>query len=203
MDIIILLAILVFSVVVHEVSHGVVAEKFGDPTARLAGRLTLNPLPHIDLFGSILLPLFLSLVNLVPLGAAKPVPVNYLNLRNPKRDMALVALSGPGSNFLLALACSLPLRFGLFPAGSIGADFLLLAVSINLALGIFNLIPIPPLDGSKVLAGFLADRFLPMFASIERYGIILLILLIYFPIFQSGMIFLINFFLKLFLGAGY
>lgn len=199
----IFIVVLVYSVVIHEVSHGVVAERLGDPTARLAGRLTLNPIPHIDLFGSIILPVLLRLAGLIPLGAAKPVPVNFANLRNPKRDMALVALAGPGSNFLLAILCAIPLRLGLFSFNSAGGEFLLLVVLVNLSLGIFNLVPIPPLDGSKVLASLLADRFLPLFLSLERYGIIILIIAVYIPVFQNGLAFLINFLGRLVLGYGF
>ena len=123
MEIILFLIILLFSVVIHEVSHGVIADRLGDPTARYAGRLTLNPIPHIDLFGSILLPLFLLLVQSpILFGAAKPVPVNFMNLRRPKRDMALVSLAGPASNFILALASAIPLRFGLIGFDSVGGQ---------------------------------------------------------------------------------
>lgn len=198
------IVILVFSVVVHEVSHGVVAERLGDSTARDAGRLTLNPIPHLDLFGSILLPLFLWVVTQgqFVIGAAKPVPVNYLNLKKPKRDMALVALSGPGANFLVALACALPLRFGLLGTESLGGGFLLQVVLINLVLGIFNLIPIPPLDGSKVLAGIISDRYLPALFSLERYGFLLILLFLMFGLLDLIIFPLLKLFLQLFVGRG-
>ena len=202
MEIILFLIILLFSVVVHEVSHGVIADKLGDPTARLAGRLTLNPIPHIDLFGSILLPLFLLLVQSPFLfGAAKPVPVNFMNLRNPKRDMALVSLAGPGSNFILALASAIPLRFGLIGFDTAGGAFLLQVVVLNLVLAIFNLIPIPPLDGSKILASVLADKYLPMFFAFERYGFLLIILFLFTGLFSAVLVPLLNFFLTLFVGV--
>lgn len=195
------LVILIFSVVVHEVSHGVIAEKLGDPTARHAGRLTLNPIPHIDLFGSILLPALLIAVNSpIVFGAAKPVPVNYANLRRPKRDMALVSLAGPGSNFLLAAICSLPLRFGLFAAGSLGQDFLFQVVLINIVLGTFNLIPIPPLDGSKILAGLLSERYLPVLFSLERWGFLLVVLFLMTGLFERILIPIVRFFLRFFVG---
>ena len=197
--------ILVFSVVVHEVSHGIIAEKLGDSTARNAGRLTLNPLPHLDLFGSILLPAFLWIATAgqIVLGSAKPVPVNYANLRHPKRDMMLVSLAGPGSNFLLAIACSLPLRFGLFTLGSLSGQFLLQVVIINVVLGVFNLIPIPPLDGSKVLAGVLSERYLPVLFSLERWGFVLIIVFLYLGWLNAILLPVITFFLKYFVGINF
>jgi len=186
MDLILFFIILIFSVVIHEVSHGVVADHFGDSTARDAGRLTLNPIPHIDPYGSILLPLILwvATAGQFVLGAAKPVPVNFQNLRNPKRDMALVALAGPASNFILAIACALPLRFILVDITTPGGEFLLQVVGLNLILGIFNLIPIPPLDGSKIVASILSDRLLPGFLSLEKFGFILIILFVFSGLFE-------------------
>lgn len=194
--------ILVFSVVVHEVSHGIIAEKLGDSTARLAGRLTLNPIPHLDLFGSILLPAFLwiSTAGQIVLGSAKPVPVNFANLRHPKRDMVLVSLAGPGSNFLLAVACALPLRFGLFALSSLGGQFLLQVVVINVVLGVFNLIPIPPLDGSKVLAGVLSEKYLPWLFSLERWGFLLIIAFLFLGLLDAVLLPVITFFLKYLVG---
>ena len=194
--------ILLFSIIFHEIAHGLMAERLGDTTARDAGRLTLNPVPHIDLFGSILLPAFLLLVNSpILFGAAKPVPVNFMNLRNPKRDMALVSLAGPGSNFILALACSIPLRFGLIDLNTAGGAFLLQVVVLNLVLAIFNLIPIPPLDGSKILASVLADRYLPMFFALERYGFLLIILFLFTGLFSAVLLPALNFFLTLLIGV--
>lgn len=178
MSYIIQLLILIFSAIVHEVMHGVVAEHLGDDTARLEGRITLNPISHIDPFGTIFLPLFLLMVNSpVVLGAAKPVPVNFANLNNPKRDMALVSLAGPLSNFALAIAFVLPLKFGL--VSGFGAEILVQAVLINLVLGTFNLIPIPPLDGSKVLASFAPDEWMYKILSWERFGFILVFIFLY------------------------
>jgi len=189
-SIVISLIILLFSVVIHELSHGVVAEKLGDSTARLAGRLTLNPIPHLDLFGSILLPLFLWIATAgqFVLGAAKPVPVNFLNLRNPKRDMALVSLAGPASNFILAIAFAIPLRFELISPQLLGYQILLQGVVINLILGIFNLIPIPPLDGSKVLASFASDEIMYKILSWEKFGFLLIILFLYLGLVQKILI---------------
>src|SRR5580700_9539944 len=150
MNIIIIFVVLLFSAIVHEVSHGLAAEHFGDSTARDAGRITLNPIPHIDPFGSILLPLLLLAVGSpIIIGAAKPVPVNFNNLRNPKRDMALVSLAGPVSNFLLAILFALIIKVGL--SNSISEPILVTGIVLNLVLGVFNLIPIPPLDGSKIV----------------------------------------------------
>ena len=180
-SIIITFLILLFSVVIHEVSHGVVADRLGDHTARYAGRLTLNPLPHLDLFGSILMPLFLWIATQgqFVFGAAKPVPVNFFNLREPKRDMVLVSLAVPGANFFLALAFALPLRLGLLPIDSYGSSLLLYVMWINLMLGIFNILPIPPLDGSKVFSGLLTDRYLTTLFVWERYGFLLIFLLLF------------------------
>lgn len=176
-SILITLIILLFSVVLHELSHGVVADRLGDSTARFMGRLTLNPLPHLDWFASVLLPLFLFLVGSpIIFGAAKPVPVNFSNLRNPKRDMALVSLAGPGANFVLAIAFALPIRFGLLNQASFGYKIFLQAVVLNLVLGIFNLIPIPPLDGSKVLASLFSDQIMYRILAWEKFGFIIILL---------------------------
>jgi len=148
------LIILFFSIIIHEVAHGWTAEKLGDPTARLSGRITLNPIPHIDLMGTIILPLMLLLLgSSFIIGWAKPVPVNFYRLRHPKRDTILVSLSGIISNISLALFFAILWRvFYTFDVGGLLLyRFLYYAVSLNLLLAIFNLIPIPPLDGSKVL----------------------------------------------------
>lgn len=175
---IIQLIILIFSAIVHEVMHGVVAEKLGDDTARLEGRITLNPIPHIDLFGSILLPLFLMMVGSpVILGAAKPVPVNFRNLRDPKRGMALVSLAGPLANFGLAVLCVIPIKLGL--VNQLSYEILIQAIIINLVLGTFNLIPIPPLDGSKVLAAMAPDRWMYKILEWERYGFLIVFAFLY------------------------
>ena len=179
MHYVIQLVILIFSAIVHEVMHGAVAEKLGDNTARLEGRITLNPLPHIDPMWSVVIPLFLMMVGSpVVLGAAKPVPVNFNNLRNPKRGMALVSLAGPLSNFGLAILFALPLKFGLATT-QLFTEFLVQAVLINLVLGVFNLIPIPPLDGSEVLASFAPDKWMYKILSYEQYGFILVFLFLY------------------------
>lgn len=204
LSIVIFIVILLFSVIFHEVAHGLVAEKLGDPTARYAGRLTLNPIPHIDLFGSILLPAFLLLVHSpILFGAAKPVPVDYRNLRNLKRDMILVSLAGPLTNFILAVLAAAVYR--LAPnISTLGQYLLLQTITLNLVLCFFNLIPIPPLDGSKVLAslfGFLDRGWMFAILSLERYGFILLILFLYSGLLQRVILPPLQFFLKVLLGS--
>lgn len=186
MDLIFLLLILLFSVVVHEVSHGFVAERLGDSTARLAGRLTLNPIKHLDPFGSVILPLLLSLIpGGIVFGWAKPVPYNPMNLKNPERGGAFIAIAGPLSNIFLALVFAAFLRitdFVYLPSFlvlNLGELFSKI-VLINIVLAVFNLVPLPPLDGSKVLFALLpksADRFKLIF---ERSGMFLLLIFIFF-----------------------
>lgn len=169
----------------HEVSHGYVADKFGDNTARSMGRLTLNPIKHMDIFGTLM-------VFIVGIGWAKPVPVNFNNLRHPKRDMIWVAAAGPVTNFILAVISAAVLRglvaFGdRAPEGAMVQMFispiaLMLAFSIyiNLLLAIFNLIPVPPLDGGRVMVGLLPYRQSMALARIEPFGMIIIIALVFF-----------------------
>lgn len=174
MEILILLIILIFSAIVHEVSHGLAAEKFGDDTARDAGRITLNPIPHIDPYGSILLPALLLFLNSpIVFGAAKPVPVNFNNLRPQRLGMAIVSLAGPLSNFVLAILAAVIIKLGL--SNDIANPILYQVILINLVLGTFNLVPIPPLDGSKVIAAFLPEEWMEKILSLERFGFILVI----------------------------
>ncbi len=186
MEILIGLAILIFSAILHEVAHGFVADRLGDPTARLMGRLTLNPKSHIDPFMSIALPLLLILSGSpVIFGAAKPVPVDPFNLKEGRKDMALVALSGPLTNVLLAIAASLLFRFFdalpiLFP-GFIGL-LLYMIIQYNLLLAIFNLLPIPPLDGSKVFSLLLPEKEANAYLSLGSIGMFILFFLLLFPI---------------------
>lgn len=178
----------VFAIIIHEVSHGLVAERLGDPTARLMGRLTLNPIAHIDIVGSLLLPLTLLLLRSPFLfGWAKPVPVDPYNLKHPKKDMALISLAGPLSNIGMAVILSVFLRILLFifPNTGIFTLFFYL-IQFNILIAIFNLIPINPLDGGKILIGILPEKEANAFNSfLDRFGIILIFLLI-FPIFGGN-----------------
>ena len=176
------ISVILFAVILHEYSHGWIAEKLGDPTARLSGRLTFNPLKHIDPVGTVLVPLALKLMGFVPLGWAKPVPVNFSNLRNPRRDMIWVALAGPGSNLLAAFVLS-RLLFLVSPLWLY--KILALLIMVNLVLAVFNLIPIPPLDGSRVLMGLLPLPWARKFASMERFGFLILIVLLNLGILQG------------------
>ena len=179
-DIIFQIAILIFSVVVHEVSHGAVANVLGDPTARMQGRLTLNPIQHIDPIGSVLVPLLLFFTNAgVMFGWAKPVPVNTYNLRG-KYGEAIVAAAGPLSNIGVAVIFGLLIRVA---GGLMTTSFLHIAttaVIINIVLAIFNLVPIPPLDGSKILFGFLPYHMQQIRESLERYGFFIVLIFIVF-----------------------
>jgi Zn-dependent protease len=197
MNVLITFVILIFSAIVHEVSHGLMAERLGDETARDQGRITLNPVPHIDPFGSILLPLLLLLAHSpIIFGAAKPVPVNFDNLRPRRLGMMLVSLAGPLSNFLLAILFVLPIKLGL--ANSVAYPILLQAILINLVLGTFNLIPIPPLDGSKILAALAPDNWMYKILSLERYGFILVLIFLYLGWLQIILVPIILFFGQIF-----
>lgn len=164
---------------VHEFSHALAAERLGDSTPRLMGRLTLNPLPHIDPFGTIILPGLLILLRAPFIfGWAKPVPINPLNLRNPKRDIVWVSLAGPAANLIFALVCGLLLRFSLlFSSSGPVTAILAWAVIIGLVLAAFNLIPVPPLDGSGILKGLLPDSMQEGYARYERFGFLILLAL--------------------------
>lgn len=174
------LIILLFSVVVHEVSHGLAALYLGDDTAEKMGRLTLNPIKHLDPIGSVLLPLMLVLLHSgFIFGWAKPVPYNPLNLKMPRRDSALLAFAGPVANFSLAFIFGLIMRIIIATSSFISLlPFLMFIVWINLILGVFNLLPIPPLDGSKILFYLFPSRELEIF--LYQYGIIILFLFIFF-----------------------
>lgn len=179
--------ILIYSVILHEISHGWVADKLGDPTARLAKRLTLDPRPHTDLLMTILLPLLLFLTNAgIIFGAAKPVPVDPFNFREPKKDTALVALAGPLTNLLIAILLSLLIRFLPYQAVF---DILGTAIVWNVGLALFNLLPLPPLDGFKVLTGLVSDDIARDLIGLERFGFMLIfIVLIFFPGLIFGLI---------------
>ena len=177
------------AVTVHEVAHGYVADRFGDPTARLLNRLTLNPLRHLDIFGTIAL-------LLVGFGWAKPVPVNQSNLRNPHRHMLWVAISGPVSNFMLAALSALIVHFtGLLQQGvgmeSITEPLMMMAafsLYINVILGVINMVPIPPLDGGRVLAAILPPRYASTLMRLEPFGFFIVIGLIFFTDIWSSVV---------------
>ncbi|MDD5424134.1 MAG: site-2 protease family protein [Candidatus Omnitrophica bacterium] len=179
-SLIISIPIFIFAMVIHEVAHGWVAYKLGDPTAKYSGRLTLNPISHIDPLGTILLPILLIMMNSpVVFGWAKPVPINFLGLRNPKRDIMTVGLAGPMANIIFAFI--LAAVFRLFPVlhAPVISDIFFGSILVNLVLAAFNLIPIPPLDGSRILFGLLPRDLAAKYMSIERYGFIILYILIW------------------------
>jgi Zn-dependent protease len=180
------LAVLIFSVMIHEISHGAVALSLGDQTAKRAGRLTFNPIKHIDPFGSIILPILLFLLSggSMILGWAKPVPYNPFNLKNPKRGAGIIAAAGPASNLIIAAFFAVALRFMIPFAQVEGITTLAILVNfiilINILLAVFNLLPIPPLDGSGILFSLLPDRYQNIRRFLYRYGFFLLILFIFF-----------------------
>lgn len=181
MNLIVILVIIVGSVILHELSHGVVAYWLGDHTAKDAGHLTINPLKHIDPYMSILVPVILYLLNAPIFGAAKPVPVNYYNLKWREWGMALVAIAGPFTNFLLAFVAFLIGHFTGWIYGTSGEALKFItseSVLINLGFMIFNLIPIPPLDGSRILYAISPDAFRDVLKQAERYGIVIVFVLV-------------------------
>jgi Zn-dependent protease len=197
---------ILLAIILHEISHGWVADRLGDSTARYSGRLTLNPTAHIDLFGTVILPLVLLISGGFIFGYAKPVPINPYNLRNPKRDIIWISLAGILTNLALAAASAMVFRFmaSTFPGsrGLIVSPLLMMlgvSVRVNVILAIFNAIPIPPLDGSRVLAHLLPPEQAAMFSKLEPYGFIIILLL-----FFTGVIDfiwpIVRFFMVLFLG---
>jgi len=173
------LIVLLFSIMIHEIAHGSVANSLGDPTAKYAGRLTLNPLKHIDIFGSILLPLLLVVTGSpFVVGWAKPVPINPYNFKDQKWGEVKVSLAGPLSNFLLAIFFGLLMRFVPLPASIV--QLFSIIILYNLLLGIFNLVPIPPLDGSHILFKFFPRSWSTAKIMLERYGFFILLIFIMF-----------------------
>ena len=198
-DIIFSIIILLFSVVIHEVSHGFMAEYFGDDTARNEGRLTLNPVSHIDPIGSIVLPILLVMSHLPFFAWAKPVPYNPRNLRDLKWGTFWVAFAGVLANIFIAVVFSIVIRIG--SHYQLPASFYFITSSIvvvNLALAIFNLIPIPPLDGSKILFSLLPHRFFGYLLILEQYSFVVLLVFVFF--FASYLTPVLSFLFKLFTG---
>lgn len=192
--------VLVFSAIIHEYMHGWMADQLGDTTAKDEGRLTLNPLPHIDPFGSVFLP-FLLVLSGSPFvfGWAKPVPYNPYNLRDQRYGPAKVALAGPLGNLITAIFFGMLLRFAPLAGNPLLITLLAIIVQINLLLMIFNLLPIPPLDGSKIIAPFLPENIQKFMLSLERYGMILVIVFVMFGF--NLIIPLINFLFRLIVGV--
>jgi len=198
---ILLIPVLIFALSFHEYAHAWAAYRLGDPTASAMGRLTLNPMAHLDPFGAIAL-------YLIGFGWAKPVPVDYRYLQNPKQDMLWIALAGPASNFAMALISGLLLRFlwttGMISGGSALTMVLVMSLKINLMLGLFNFLPIPPLDGSKILAGLIPNRHQNILYNMELYGpkilfaIILIGMVTRVSIIGTVIRPFINFFMKIF-----
>lgn len=180
------------AIILHEVAHGFVASKLGDPTAKMLGRLTLNPVAHIDLFGTILMPvlLFIFTNGQFVFGYAKPVPINPNNFKNPKRDMAISAAGGPVTNIVLAVLSALLIKYAVIPASGFVSDevaarvikplvmMLTASVNINIILASFNLIPIPPLDGGRVLVGLLPHKQAVALGKVEPFGMIIVLILV-------------------------
>ena len=193
--------ILLFSVIIHEIAHGLMALRLGDTTARDMGRLTLNPIPHIDLFGSILVPLFsLMAAGSVFIAWAKPVPVNPANFSRPRRDDVLVSAVGPFSNMVLALVCTVAV-IGLALAGNAmagaeppfvarGFEFLINmfygGITLNIVLAVFNMIPVPPLDGSHILATLLPEGAARRYRSIGFFGILIILFIMRVPLVSAA-----------------
>ena len=180
MDFILYLPVLVFSVIAHEYAHGYSALRCGDDTAYIMGRLNFNPLKHADLLGTGIVPLVLYMLHAPMFGWAKPVPVNYYRLRGGRKDMALVAFAGPFTNLALMFIAALLLKV-MVMAGIIipvAVKLLFYTVMINLVLAVFNLIPVPPLDGSKIVSFFMPAPLAAKYLRLERYGFFILLLLI-------------------------
>ena len=176
---------IIFAITVHEVAHGWVASKLGDPTAKLAGRLTLNPVKHIDPLGTVAVPLIMIALTPFAFGWAKPVPVDWRNLKQPRRDMALVAAAGPGANVIMLVIWTLLLS-ALFTAGNdisytsvLLVEMAKVGIIINIVLIALNLLPLPPLDGSRIVTAFLSPAVAYKYNLLERWGLPILVVLIF------------------------
>lgn len=197
LDLIFILIVWLLSLLIHEVAHGRVAEMLGDTTAKDQGRLSLNPLVHLDPIGSVLVPLFLFLSHSpVLIGWAKPVPVNPYNLKDQKYGMLKVALAGPAANFFIAVFFAMVIRF--LPLPLVLISFFQIIMTYNLLLGFFNLMPIPPLDGSNILFSLLPNRYLEAKRFLFRYGPLLLVFFVFFGFGYLGLF--VSFISRLLLG---
>jgi Zn-dependent protease len=185
----------IFAITVHEAAHGYAARYFGDMTAQLEGRITLNPLNHIDPVGTILIPALTMLLGGILFGWAKPVPVNFGKLRNPKRDMLWVAAAGPASNLVMAILWALVLSFSAHAPAAFVTALSLMAqagIMINVVLLVLNLLPLPPLDGGRIAVSLLPNHLAYQFSRIERFGFIILIVLLFTGVLYQIMMPFIN-----------
>ncbi|MBD3272480.1 MAG: site-2 protease family protein [Elusimicrobia bacterium] len=207
MMLVIQLPVLVFSVIVHECAHGWTAERCGDDTARAMGRITLNPLPHIDLVGTIIIPVMTILFSPYIFGYAKPVPVNPYRFNHPRRDAMLVSASGPISNLLLAVVFAIVMRILIgVPFFSVGIKAIIIqlcsyAVLINLILALLNLIPVPPLDGSGIVSGLLPQEAAFQYERLRPYGLFILFGLLIFGVIGSVLTPILSFLSSILLGG--
>ncbi len=198
-DIVISILVFAVAIITHELAHGWAAYRLGDNSAKDAGRLTLNPLAHMDPVGTVVLP-FLLVASRSPVifGWAKPVPVDPSNFKHPRIGLLITSFAGPAANLALAVFFASVFKAGIFPKGSLPAYFLVKGAVISLVLGFFNLIPVPPLDGANILLSVLPRGLARVFADVERYGFIILIILLYAGLLNKIIIPMVSFTLRLF-----
>jgi Zn-dependent protease len=181
-----------FAITVHETAHGWVASLLGDHSARMMGRITLNPLKHIDLVGTIIVPAFLYFTSGFIFGWAKPVPINYQALRSPKKDMLWVAIAGPASNFMMAAIWLIATLIAINTDSHFLAKMAQVGVQINLLLAVLNLLPLPPLDGGRVVSSLLPPKLSYQYDQLEPYGLFILLGLLFLGIFQTLILPIVN-----------